>query len=330
VIRNRQYLTTPLNVEGDATGTTELVNTYSNWWDAHKASLNHVGKVDIEWSDNDTVIMLTWGHISQMRIEIAEWSRLVRSHLTSLWPRICKELIPSSESGFNVDALEDDVFSNIGVFDRPANARRLRPHREHLLSTLGLELQDDGSVVGDITSQKATEFLAKVEKLRRHYLTACIHSCGCPARAFQIALMLFNQVAGDTKGRHRNLRLIHGIWVWGNFVAKQDDSVEYPSYLRLPPQASLPTVYLFGVVRYVELVILKKFKIPTHEFAHFMFVKASDLTIKRKRFTLKLVYTERRVNACLREAPGLGVEIRVIRQLISAVIQKFYPHLIIG
>jgi hypothetical protein len=283
------------------------------WWRyAKPAAAAEPGKVVIEWSSDGSSFLFTWKHIQSRKIDLVT----LRNHVFNEGEELRSTLallVPFMDaSTFDLSLIHDNLGST-SLFDQGPNKAVFQPY----ISKLQEMLHTTHNVYdthGQFVEKQAKGFLLRSQTILQNVMVHFCHTCGVPPRAWQVGGLLYRTAAHY----ERNLRLLQNEVVYiGNPKAKQRDKLVYESFWALPPHLGRILIFILGVIRPVEIELLRKLHIPTEEHQHFIFVQ----TQKQARLT-PYAYTSTVVNKLLVASKTLSMEARAERHIFTTILEQ--------
>ena len=285
------------------------------------------------WAPDGQSFTLRWGHIQGRTINLNILRQRVVEQADQLI-RTLVDLVPCVDlSQFRISQVTDDAESRESLFDRPDNKRLFQPYIDRILAYLGhphaSRAEHDGSAKyntpiftrnGRIDEKAARRWLKGPAELLRLILRHLCRTCGITPRAWQTAEFLYRCLGIYL----RNFRLLrHDTSCIGNPKAKQNDRLMYDAFWALPPHLGMVVIFYLGVIRPIEIEILKNLGIPTGDHEHFIFVH------NHKRPTLSsYVFSPSTVNEILHcGTPELSYESRACRKVMGSIYDHHLSHL---
>jgi hypothetical protein len=285
------------------------------------------------WSPDGQTLTLRWGHIRGRNIDLDILRRRVIAQADELTQTLVGLLPCVDLSLFQLSQVKDDAESPESLFDRQDNKALFKPYIDRVWAYLGRPhpqgVEMDGSAKHDrplfnrngrINDKAAKLWLKGPAELLRLILRHFCRTCGITPRAWQTAELLYRCLGGYL----RNLHLLpHATPFVGNPRAKQTDRLSYDAFWALPVHLGIVLIFYLGVIRPIEIDILKHLGIPTGDHEHFIFVH------NHKRPTLSpYVFSPETVNEILHcGTPELSYESRAYRKVMSSIYDHHLCHL---
>jgi hypothetical protein len=324
----RKWTTPKPSVRG-----TLMSRVVDQWVSLQPIAKQSTAKGGCTWSPDGQTFSLTWGHIRGRNIDlgilrqrVVEQADQLRQTLVDLVP--CVDL-----SQFQLSRVTDDAESPQSLFDRQDNKELFQPHIDRVWAYLGRP-QPPGADhnsspkydtpifnrSGKIQQKAAKHWLESSAELLRLILRHFCRTCGITPRAWQTADLLYRSVGVFM----RNFRLLrHDTPFIGNPKAKQHDRLMYEAFWALPPHLGIILIFYLGVIRPIEIEIMKNLGIPTVDHEHYIFVH------NHKRPTLSsYVFSPSTVNEVLHcGTPELSYESRACRKVMGSIYDHHLCHL---
>jgi hypothetical protein len=312
---------------------TLLSRTVDEWVSLTPIAKQSTAKGGCTWSPDGQNFTLTWGHIQGRSIDLDILRRRVVEQADQLTQTLV-DLVPCVElSQFRLSQVTDDAESPESLFDRQDNKALFQPYIDRVWAYLGRP-QSPGaehygsakydtpifSRNGRIDEKAAKQWLKRPAELLRLILRHLCRTCGITPCAWQTADLLYRCVGTYL----RNFRLLrHGTPFLGNPKAKQNDRLMYEAFWALPPHLGIVLLFYLGVIRPIEIEILKNLGIPTGDHEHYIFVH------NHKRPTLSsYVFSTSTVNEILHcGTPELSYESRACRKVMASIYDHHLSHL---
>jgi hypothetical protein len=286
------------------------------------------------WAPDGQSFALRWGHIQGRNIDLDILRRRVVEQADQLIQTLV-DLVPCVDiSQFRLSQVADDAESRESLFDRQDNKKLFQPYIDRILGYLGrphaLGTEQDGSSAkydtpiftrnGRIDEKAARRWLKGPAELLRLILRHFCRTCGITPRAWQTADLLYRRLGIYL----RNFCLLRNATPFvGNPKAKQNDRLMYEAFWALPPHLGIIIIFYLGVIRPIEIEILKNLGIPTEDHEHYIFVH------NHKRPTLSsYVFSPATVNEILHcGTPELSYESRACRKVMGSIYDHHLSHL---
>jgi hypothetical protein len=285
------------------------------------------------WAPDGQVFSLRWGHIRGRNIDLDILRRRVVEQADELKQAVV-DIVPCVDiSQFRLSQVTDDAESPQSLFDRRDNRELFQPYIDRIWAYLGrpqsvgTESEDFAkynpsifSTRGRIKEKEAKALLKRFAHLLRLIMRHFCRTCGITPRAWQTADLLYRAVGVYV----RNFRLLrHDTPFIGDPKAKQTDRLLYEAFWALPPHLGIILIFYLGVLRPVEIKIMKSLGIPTQDHEHYIFVH------NHKRPPLSsYVFTQSTVNEILHcGTPELSYESRACRKVMASIYENHLSHL---
>lgn len=261
--------------------------------------------------------------LEKLRLQVIKESQELTRSLTELFPYI-------DFSTFALSKIVDDTESSLSLFDRPENRAYFQPFIDLILAHLGHDGTSNPDVEpttpvfdskGKLKKKPAREWLEGPQDVLRKALAHFYRTVGVPPRPWQTSDLLYRDLAGYS----RNLRLLHnGVSYISNPRAKQRDKLMYDAFWALPSHLSIVFIFLLGVVRPIEILLMNKLKVPTDEHHHYIFVDT-----KKKPQHASSIFNTSTINNILihNTTPELAYESRAYRHIMQSIIDHHFAHL---
>jgi len=251
------------------------------WGKMAEAARGYSGLRSTSWDKDGHMLYVTLSQSEEVEIDMHAWSGTTRGDVVSLWEGIDKSLTFGTANRFSAEVLTDDHYATQGLFDRAENQAYLVPFQQRLLRSI-VACDDDENILSKRQDlDRVNAFLKGAEDCRKSLMAAFLYSCSDPPEGFQFFQMIYRQADSETNRWHRNIRKYQATFLLGNPRAKSADDPksldEVARYWPLQPQLSRAFAYMFGVVRPVEISLMRHFEFLPEEFETFMFVKAPKL-----------------------------------------------------
>jgi len=301
------------------------------WGEVGEAARGYSGLRSTSWDKDGHVLYVTLSQSEEVEIDMRAWSKTAREDVVSVWDEIDKSLSSGTADGFSAEVLTDNHYATQGVFERAENQAYLIPFRNLLLRSIVTCDADENILSKRQDLDGVNAFLKRAEDCRKSLMAAFLYSCSDPPEGFQLLQMIYRQADSETNRWHRNIRKYQATFLLGNPRAKSADDPksldEVARYWPLQPQLSRAFAYMFGVVRSVEIRLMRHFGFLPEEFETFMFVKAPKLkstpgNIRRKNW----LYNTRRndLNTVLKHSE-INASFVLLKLVNQAIIKRIKP-----
>jgi len=321
-----RYLADRVEAGALITYETIFVALMSNWFVANSASRTHLSRARWIWNFEKTILTGKWAYVKAVDINISEVRKTLQHQSETLWDRVLDAVpgdSPEQYSAFRDLTLEDDPVDPSCLYGRAANVTVLAPFYTAMWAALEKSLNEEKNST-DRTAI-ANKFLQSMQALRDSVLSIALPTSGITPRPRQVAEAKYRADARLPK-LHRNLRIAFGMTFLGNFEDKVHKEKESRSYHPLAPQLVTPIHFLLGVVRKVEILLLRRYKVPTKEFNCYMFVKPPILHATLGTSGARQIYNGTDVNIAARTNPGVGQPGGFVRQMTIAISKTHFPQ----
>jgi hypothetical protein len=312
---------------------TLLSRTIDQWVSLAPIAKQSTAKGGCTWSPDGQNFTLRWGHIRGRNIDLDILRRRVVEQADQLTQTLV-DLVPCVDlSQFRLSQVTDDAESPESLFDRQDNKELFQPYIDRVWAYLGrpqsADAEHDGSAKydtpifnrdGRINKKTARHWLQGPAALLRLILRHLCRTCGITPRAWQTADLLYRCLGIYL----RNFRLLRNDTPFvGNPKAKQNDRLMYEAFWALPPHLGIVLIFYLGVIRPIEIEIMKNLGIPTGDHEYYIFVH------NKKQPTLSsYVFSSSTVNEVLRcGTPELSYESRACRQVMASIYDHHLSHL---
>jgi hypothetical protein len=312
---------------------TLMSRVIDQWVSLKPIAKQSTAKGGCTWSPDGQIFSLTWGRIRGRNIDLDIFKRRVVEQADQLRQTLV-DLVPCVDlSQFQLSRVTDDAENPESLFDRQDNKELFQPYIDRVWAYLGrpqptganhnASPKFDTPIFtrnGKIQQKAAKRWLEGPAKLLRLILRHLCRTCGITPRAWQTADLLYRSVGVFL----RNFRLLrHDTPFIGNPKAKQNDRLMYEAFWALPPHLGIVLIFYLGVIRPIEIEIMKNLSIPTADHEHYIFVH------NHKRPPLSsYVFSSSTVNEILHcGTPELSYESRAYRKVMGSIYDHHLCHL---
>ncbi|KIM73120.1 hypothetical protein PILCRDRAFT_733216 [Piloderma croceum F 1598] len=242
------------------------------WGKAKPLALQTTSNGGCSWNPDGQSFVSTWMNIKArdvdlecLRLQVIKEKDELTDTLTKLFPYV-------DFSTFLLSKVADNVEDQTSLFDRQDNKALFKPFIEKVWAHLGRDRAEHPDIkpttpifvssTGKLLPKQAKEWLRGPRLFLRKILRHFYRTIGIPPRAWQTSELLYRARMSYL----RNFRVLrHGTPFVGNPRAKQRDKLMYEAFWLLPPHLGLAIIFCLGVIRPIEIEILKMLDIPTTE-----------------------------------------------------------------
>ncbi|KAJ3549686.1 hypothetical protein NMY22_g783 [Coprinellus aureogranulatus] len=282
------------------------------WKSVGKEAMDEPSSTEINWQgDRKKVHITAWGLTTTIQFEdiTQTGQRLAEAPLQAL-----KEMFPPS-SFEKVQQLPSKLAQCSGltpVFRHEQNKGKF----EELISELEQKLVPDA---GRRQQAQIKKVLQLCSDLQESILAGMVYSMGIPARPWQLQALVYS-------GEDCNILTMDNSVVIAFPKAKQREKLIYAVAWVLPATLGLAVLAYFGVVRPVEMTLLRKFGVTSEVLTRFhskyMFVRVICRSPRspRQRWLLDTSI----INGIVKRL-GLGLSCGIMRHLVISILQEYHP-----
>lgn len=301
-----------------------------SWAKAKPLALGSSSKGGCKWVPDGQSFSLTWNHIRNreidlecLRSQVVKEADELKQALVTLFPYI-------DFSTFLLSKVNDDVESPMSLFDREDNKVYFKPFIDDIWAHLGRDHDTHPGVspttpiftsTGKFLQNKGKNWLTGPRDILQKSLAHFYRTSGIPPRAWQTSDLLYRGLGSYL----RNFRVLrHNISFIGNPKAKQRDKLMYDAFWALAPHLGLVLIFYLGVIRPVEIEILKMLGIPTIDHEHYIFVHT-----KKMPLTSPYNFNTATINQLLHKdtVPELAYESRAYRNVMQSIFDNHLARL---
>lgn len=304
-----------------------LVNAWSK---AKPLAMETTSQGGCSWAPDGQSFSLTWLNIKGREINLEKLRRQVirekeelNEKLVSLFPYI-------DFSEFLLSKVTDNAQDPTSLFDRPDNVAFFQPFIDQIWGHLGRDSASHPDLTpttpiftstGQLRRKLAKQWLEGPRDILRCILRQFYRTTGIPPRAWQTSALLYRPWGSYL----RNFRLLrHGTSFISHPKAKQRDRLMYEAFWAQAPHLGLSCIFVLGVVRKVEIELLKMLGIPTFDHEHYIFVH-TNVTSHPDSF----IFSTATINEILQTdtTPELAYEARAYRNVFQSIYDNHFARL---
>lgn len=266
-------------------------------------------------------------------VPLAEFRQGVIAEMAELQRLIVEQAPCIDFATFRLSGLVDDPDAKLSPFSQPANMEYFKP----FVDTIWACMQGNStgtaccaknshrtsvvSVGGKFQKAKAKAWLKRSQAILELILVLFVKTGGIPPRAWQACALLFQGHGGFS----HNVHLIrHGGVLLARPLAKQDGKLVFDAFWSLPRQLGVILTFFLGVIRVIELKLLRRLGWPTEWHRRHIFVRNSAPKASGK----SPVFDAESLNARLRKStPDYPLGIMEYRKLMQSIFDTHFSPL---